>query len=455
MKNELSRRRFLRGSCVALALPAFASLQPGAARHLTAAEAGKAMATTPSGAPLRMAFMSIPNGVQQDNWFPKGEGQAFEFNRSMEPLQSVKQHVQVLGGLDHENATAGNDGAGDHARSGATFLTGARARKTAGKDIHVGVSIDQVAAQHYGHLTRYPSLELSCDAIRNSGSCDSGYACAYQYNLSWSSPTTPVTPEPNPRLVFERLFGTGQPGQRRRNLQLRQQANRSVLDFVMGDAGDLKRQLGQGDARKLDEYIEGVRTLEKNIQSGERFSQTPDPDQATPAGIPPDFAQHIDTMFDLMCLAFQTDTTRISTLLIAYDGSNRTFPDLGIGEGHHYLTHNQREAELAEKVAKIDQFYVARLARFLKKMADTEDIDGRSLLDNSMIVYGGAIADGNRHTHANLPVIMAGSAGGKIQTGRYLQSPSMPMSNLFVEMLNIVGVSTDKFGDSNGRLSLT
>lgn len=451
---KIDRRRFLRGSCVTLALPSLVSLNPTATLGQTAAQAGKAMATTPSGAPLRMAFMSIPNGVHQDSWFPKGEGASFEFNRTMEPLQSIKQHVQVLGGLDHENATAGNDGAGDHARAGATFLTGARARKTAGKDIHVGVSIDQIAAQHYGHLTRLPSLELSCDAIRNSGSCDSGYACAYQYNLSWSSPTTPVTPEPNPRLVFERLFGAGQPGERRRNLQLRQQSNRSVLDFVMEDASDLKRQLGKGDVRKLDEYIEGVRTLEKSIQSSERFSQTPDPQQATPGGIPPDFAQHIDMMFDLMCLAFQTDTTRISTLLIAYDGSNRTFPELGIGEGHHYLTHNQREAELAEKVAKIDQFYVSRLARFLKKMADTEDVDGKSLLDNSMIVYGGAIADGNRHTHANLPVILAGSAGGQIATGRYRQCSAQPMANLFVEMLNAVGVPTEKFGDSNGRLSL-
>lgn len=451
---NIDRRRFLRGSCVAVALPTLVSLRAPTAVAQTTATTDKAMATTPSGAPLRMAFMSIPNGVQQDNWFPKGEGTAFEFNRTMEPLQSVKQQVQVLGGLDHENATAGNDGAGDHARAGATFLTGARARKTAGKDIHVGVSIDQVAAQHYGHLTRLPSLELSCDAIRNSGSCDSGYACAYQYNLSWSSPTTPVTPEPNPRLVFERLFGTGQPGERRRNLQLRQQSNRSVLDFVMEDANDLKRQLGRGDVRKLDEYVEGVRTLEKSIQSSERFSQTPDPDQATPAGIPPDFAQHIDMMFDLMCLAFQTDTTRISTLLIAYDGSNRTFPDLGIGEGHHYLTHNQREAELAEKVAKIDQFYVSRLARFLKKMADTQDVDGKSLLDNSLIVYGGAIADGNRHTHANLPVILAGSAGGQIPTGRYRKYPAQPMANLFVDMLNVVGVPTERFGDSNGRVDL-
>ncbi len=411
--------------------------------------------TTASGAPLRMAFMSIPNGVQQDSWFPSGTGKDYKLNRTMEPLDALRDQLQVISGLDHENATAGNDGAGDHARASATFLTGARARKTAGKDIYVGVSIDQVAAQKFGHLTRYPSLELSCDAIRNSGGCDSGYACAYQYNLAWSSPTTPVTPEPNPRLVFERLYGSGEPGQRGRNLQLRQQSNRSVLDFVMEDASDLKRQLAQSDVRKLDEYIEGVRTLEKGIQAAEKFGQTPDPALTTPAGIPPEFEQHIDLMFDLMGLAFETDTTRIGTLLIAYDGSNRTFPNLGIGEGHHYLTHNQREAALADKVAKIDQFYVARLARFLKQLSEKKDLDGQSILHNSLIVYGGAIADGNRHTHANLPVILAGSAGGAISTGRYLEAGSVPMSNLFVEMLNIAGVSTDRFGDSNGRLRLS
>lgn len=448
--RPLPRRQFLRGTGVALALPAFTSLMP----RMACGSSPASPATTASGAPLRMAFMSIPNGVQQDNWFPSGEAKDFQFNRTMQPLEPLKQQVQIIGGLAHENATPGNDGAGDHARAGATFLTGARARKTAGKDIHVGVSIDQLAAQNYGHLTRFPSLELSCDAIRNSGSCDSGYACAYQYNLSWSSATTPVTPEPNPRLVFERLFGSGSPGERRRNLQQRQQSNRSVLDFVLEEARDVQRELSREDQSKLDEYVDSVRSLEKNIQSSERFGDTPDPQTATPAGIPNDFAQHIDLMFDLMWLAFQTDTTRIATLLIAYDGSNRTFPDLGIGEGHHYLTHNQRDSELAEKVAKIDRFYIGRLARFLQKMAETQDVDGQSLLHNSMIVYGGAIADGNRHSHANLPVILAGSGGGRIQTGRYLRSTDVPMSNLFVEMLNQVGVPTKTFGDSNGRLDL-
>ncbi len=451
MSAPIDRRRFLRGSCMALALPAFTSLRATSAFSQATASG----MTTSSGAPLRMAFMSIPNGVQQNHWFPTGEGADFQFNQTMEPLEALKAHVQVIGGLDHENATPGNDGAGDHARAGATFLTGARARKTSGKDIHVGISIDQVAAQKFGHLTRFPSLELSCDAIRNSGSCDSGYACAYQYNLSWSSATTPVTPEPNPRLVFERLFGTGDPGQRRKNLQLRQQSNRSVLDFVLEDAGDLKRELGQADVGKLNEYLESVRSLEKNLQASEKFEQTPDPDQSTPAGIPPDFEQHIDMMFELMMLAFQTDSTRISTLLLAYDGSNRAFPSLGISEGHHYLTHNQREPELAAKVASIDRFYIARLAKFLKRMSETTDIDGNSLLHNSMIIYGGAIADGNRHTHANLPVILAGHGGGHLKTGRYWNAGSVPMSNLFVDMLNIAGLPTTQFGDSNGRLSLS
>ncbi len=301
-----------------------------------------------------MLFMSIPNGVQQDNWFPKGEGKDFQFNRTMEPLQSVKQQVQVLGGLDHENATAGNDGAGDHGAGRRDLLDGRSSSQDCWQRYSRGC-FDRSSGRTPlwpPDATALARIVLRCDS--QFGQLRFRIRCAYQYNLSWSSATTPVTPEPNPRLVFERLFGTGQPGERRRNLQLRQQSNRSVLDFVMEDASDLKRQLGQGDVRKLDEYIEGVRTLEKSIQSSERFSQTPDPDQSTPAGIPPDFAQHIDMMFDLMCLAFQTDTTRISTLLIAYDGSNRTFPDLGIGEGHQLFDPQSTRSGTAEKVAKID-----------------------------------------------------------------------------------------------------
>ena len=447
--SKLDRRRFLRGVGGSFAIPALASLVP---LRSIAADSVTTPATTTTGTPLRMAFMSIPNGVQQDHWFPKGTAKDFSLNETMKPLEPLKEHVQVISGLKHEHATPGNDGAGDHARANATFLTGARARKTAGKDIHVGISIDQVAAQQLGHITRFPSLELSCDAIRNSGSCDSGYACAYQYNLAWTSPTTPLTPEPNPRYVFERLFGSGKHGERQKSLALRQQTQRSVLDFVLEDAAAVQRTLSQQDRLKLDEYLTGVRSIEKRIESAERFGETPDPDVDTPNGIPSNFGQHMEIMYDLMVMAFKTDSTRIATLLLSYDGSNRTFPDLGITEGHHYLTHNQRKEELAQKVADIDRYYMQRFAKFIEKLSQTEDVDGNSLLHNSMIVYGGAIADGNRHTHDNLPVILAGSAGGAFETGRHLQVEETPMSNLFVTMLNQYGVRTDTFGDSTGNI---
>lgn len=444
-----SRRNFLRGVGVSIALPAFMSLQPRTARAVSSMrEAG--VATTSTGAPLRMAFMSIPNGVQQDHWFPTSD---FQLNKTMAPLESLKQHFQVIAGLDHENATAGRDGAGDHARASATFLTGARARKTAGNDIHVGISVDQVAAQKAGSLTRFPSLELSSDLIRNSGSCDSGYACAYQYNLAWSSPSTPVTPEANPRHVFERLFGAGKGADRRKNFSIRQHTERSVLDFVLEEASDVQRSLDLTDRQKFDEYLTVVRELELRLKTAESHGEIPEVERTTPVGIPGDFGQYMDLMFDMLLLAFQTDTTRIATLLLAYDGSNRTFPQLGIREGHHYLTHNQREQDLAKKVAAIDQFYITRFARFLERMATTDDVDGNSLLHNSMIVYGGAIADGNRHTHENLPVILAGHAGGAIQTGRFLKVDSQPMSNLYVSMLNQFGVETETFGDSTRRLA--
>jgi hypothetical protein len=440
--TELSRRNFLRGLGVGVALPALVSALP---RSIRAAEAAKP-------APLRMAFMTIPNGVQQDHWWPSGGERDFTFNTTMQPLEPLKSHVQVIGGLMHENATAGRDGAGDHARSSATFLTGQRARKTAGKDIHVGISVDQVAAQKLGRRTRFPSLELSCDAIRNSGSCDSGYACAYQYNIAWSSPTTPVTPETNPRLAFERLFGAGSPGERRGNYELRQRTERSVLDFILEEAGDVQRKLNPGDRRKLDEYFTVVRELEQRLKAAETAGDLPSSDRETPSGIPADFGEHMALMYDLLFLAFQSDSTRIGTILLAYDGSNRVFPQIGVPEGHHYLTHNQRKEELAKKVARIDAYYMEQFAGFLTKLSTTPDTDGRSLLDNAMIVYGGAIADGNKHSHDNLPVILAGGGGGTLQPGRFVKVPDQPMSNLFVSLLNRMGVETDRFGDSTGRL---
>lgn len=445
-RSKLDRRKFLLGTGVTFAIPTLSSMETCSVR------AGETALQAGGKPPTRMAFMSIPNGVQQKHWFPSGEGHSYEFNSTMQPLQPLKDQLQVISGLNHEEATAGNDGGGDHARANATFLTGARARKTSGKDIRVGVSIDQAAAQALGQATRFPSLELSSDAVRNTGACDTGYACAYQYNLSWSAPSTPVTPEPNPRFVFERLFGTGEHGERAKNLSERLESQRSLLDFVLEDARDARKLLSGSDRRKLDEYFESVRSIEKRIASAERLGAAPDPDVDTPVGIPQDFGAHMDVMYDLLALAFQTDSARIATLLLAHDGSNRSFPDLGITEGHHHLTHNQKDPELAAKVAKIDQYYMRHFARFLKVLSDTKESDGSSLLDNSMIVYGGAISDGNRHYHDNLPVILAGRGGGRIETGRHLQLEKTPMSNLFVTMLREFGVQTDRFGDSNGNL---
>lgn len=448
---SLSRRTFLRGLGAALALPAFESLLFRSA--VAAAPMTGTVAITPTGAPLRMAFVYFPNGAIQPTWWPKGEGKDFELNQTMKSLEPVKNQIQVLGGLDHVNATPGPDGAGDHARASGTFLTGVRVRKTAGADIQAGVSIDQVAAQQVGHLTRFPSLELSCDAVRKSGSCDSGYSCAYQYNLAWRSPSTPVAPEPNPRLLFERLYGTGAPGERKQSLKRRQEQQRSILDFVLEDARDLERQLGQRDKRKLDEYLASVREIEKRIERAERFDAVPDPAIEAPSGIPPRFEEYVQLMYDMLHLAFQTDSTRIATFLLANEGSNRAFPEIGIAEGHHYLTHHRNQQEMIDKVAKIDEWYVQQFARFLQKMNETKDIDGNSLLHNSMIIYGSGNSDGNRHTHVNLPVIMAGAGGGTVTPGRHVKFPAVPMSNLLLSMADRMGVQgVERLGDSTGRV---
>jgi Protein of unknown function (DUF1552) len=453
---NLSRRRFLRGVGACMALPAFGSLMPSRAFAAGASAAGgsTAAAATASGAPLRMAFIYFPNGAHQANWWPSGEGRNFQLGKTMQPLEKVKQQVQILTGMDQVNALPGPDGAGDHARASGTFLTGMRARKTAGANIQVGVSIDQLVAQKVGHLTRFPSLELTCDSVRKSGNCDSGYSCAYQYNLSWSTPSTPVAPEPNPRLVFERLFGAGAQGQRQQSFKARQAQQKSVLDFVMEDAGALERQLASNDRRKLDEYLTSVREIEKRIERAERFKDTPDPDADTPPGIPPSFPEYIGIMFDMLLLAFQTDSTRVATFLLANEGSNRAFPEIGIPEGHHYLSHHRGKEEMLDKIAQIDAFYMKQLARFFEKMESTRDVDGKSLLHNSMIVYGCGNGDGNRHTHTNLPVLLAGGGGGAFTPGRYNKLSSQPMSNLLLSMAERMGVSgLPRFGDSTGRLT--
>ena len=449
---SLSRRTFLRGMGAAIALPMFESALPSVLKAASAS--APAGATTASGMPLRMAFAYFPNGAHQANWWPTGEGTAFELGKTMQPLASLKGSLQVLGGLNHEEAAPGNDGAGDHARANATFLTGARARKTDSANIEVGTSIDQVIAKDVGHLTRLSSLELSCDFVRKSGRCDSGYSCAYLYNLSWASPETPAAPEPNPRLVFERLFGQGAPSERRANFMERQQTQKSLLDFVREDTKSLERQLGYSDHQKLEEYLTGVREIEQRIQRAEGFGELPDPHAETPAGIPSDYGAHMDIMYDLLAMAFQTDSTRIATLLLAGDGTNRAFPEIGIPEGHHYCSHHRMNPELMDKVAQIDLYYMQHFARFLGRLNEMKDVDGSSILQNSMVVYGCGNADGNRHTHDNLPVILAGGGGGTLQKGRHVDMGSVPMSNLFLSMADRMGVkSLQRIGDSSGRLT--
>ncbi|MBL9188883.1 MAG: DUF1552 domain-containing protein [Opitutaceae bacterium] len=449
---RFSRRQFLRGLGACVALPAFGSALRPIAR--ASQVAGEGMAVTASGAPLRMAFVYFPNGALHDAWWPTGEGADFALNKTMQPLAGLKKSIQVLGGLDHKNATAGNDGAGDHARANATFLTGARARKTDSADIRVGVSVDQVVAQRLGPVTRFPSLELSCDAVRKSGRCDSGYSCAYQYNLSWASATTPVAPESNPRLVFERLFGAGAPGERQGNFALRQATQKSLLDFVMEDARSLQRSLGPRDQEKLDEYLTGVREIEQRIQRAEKFGGLPELQADAPAGIPSNYGDHMDLMFDLLALAFETDSTRVATFLLAGDGSNRAYPQIGIAEGHHYCSHHRNNEDLMAKVARIDLYYMERFARFLGKLNQKKDSDGRTILENSMIVYGCGNSDGNRHTHHNLPIILAGGGGGALQPGRYSQLGGVPMSNLFLSLADRMGAKgVERIGDSSGRVA--
>ena len=447
-----SRRHFLRGVGACIALPAFESLLPV---KLFAADAlsGNVLATTATGAPLRTAFVYFPNGAIPAAWWPQTVGKDFPLSRTLQPLASTQNQIQVMGELELLTANSGPDGGGDHARANGSFLTGVRLKKSA-TDIHDGISIDQAIARQVGHLTQFPSLELTCDAGRSSGICDSGYSCAYLYNLAWSSANTPMTPEANPRQVFERLFGAGAPGERVANAQRRRQEQRSILDFIMQDATAMERRLGSRDQDKLEQYLTGVRELETRIEKAEKLGGARDPMVPTPAGVPADHGEHIALMYDIMLLAFQTDSTRVATMLLAHDGDNRSYADIGIPEGHHDLSHHQNAADKIEKVTTIDVWYVQQFAKFLDKLQATKDVDGNSILHNTMIVYGGGNADGNRHTHVNLPILLAGGGGGTLTPGRYVKHGSQPAANLYLSIADRMGVKNlERFGDSTGRLA--
>jgi hypothetical protein len=411
------------------------------------------LATTATGAPLRTAFIFFPNGAIPSAWWPTGNAEGFELNSTLKPLAPVRQYVQALGGLDHACANPGHDGGGDHARGSSVFLTGVRLKKSA-TDVHAGISIDQAMAREVGHLTRFPSLELTCDNVRQSAACDANYSCIYQFNISWSSPTTPMTPEANPRLAFERLFGAGAPGQRAEAAKRRWQEQRSVLDFVMEDTHRLQQKLTARDKEKLDQYLTGVRSIEARIQKVEQFGPAKDPGVPSPAGIPSNHSEYVQLMFELIVLAFQTDSTRVASFCLAHDGDNRSFAEIGIPEGHHDLSHHQDKPERIKKVAEIDLWYVSRFAEFLQKLQAAKDLDGNTLLHNSAIVYGGGNADGNHHTHTNLPILLAGAGGGTLTPNRYHRYGSKPATNLFLSLADRMGLQQlERFGDSTGRLA--
>lgn len=436
-----SRRQFLRGLGTLMALPTLESLSPR----------GFAAAAPKAAAPVRMAYLYIPNGVNVAEWFPEGEGTGYQLSKSLKVIEEHRADVSVVTGLAQDWASSHGNGGGDHARASATFLTGCQARKTAGADIRIGISVDQIAAQQIGHLTRLPSLELSTDGQRSAGRCDSGYSCAYQFNLSWRSENTPMPPEMDPRFVFERLFGLGAAAGRGPEAARRKQMQKSVMDAVLADAKSLQVRANAADRRKLDEYFTSVRDIELRIERAEKLT-TQMPDMPVPEGVPGSYQDHIRLMFDLLALAFQTDSTRIATFMLAHDGSNRSFSEIGVPDGHHSISHHQRNPDKLRKLGEIDRFYLMQFGYFLSKLKATKDGEG-NLLDNSMIVYGGGISDGDRHNHNELPVIVAGKAGGTFKPGRRIaMKEEVPMTNLYLSMLDRMGVKAERIGDSNGRL---
>ncbi len=437
--KHLPRRTFLKGLGAAVALPMLDAMTP--------AFAAAALKQTPT----RLAFTYIPNGVTLEAWTPAAGGRDFGFTRILKPLEGLREHTLVITGLAQQNANALADGAGDHARAAACYLTGVHPRKTAGADIQAGVSVDQIAASAIGGDTRFPSIELGCDESRTVGNCDSGYSCAYTNSLSWRSPTSPMPPETNPRLAFERLFGGIDAGLDPATRAIRRRERRSILDIVAERTNALVGSLGPSDRRKMDEYLTSVREIERRIEIAERDTREVTPDFEMPSGVPVLFADYASLMFDMQAIAFQADLTRVSTLMLGREGSLRTYPEIGVPDPHHPLTHHRDNPEWIEKVTKVNVLHMELFAKFIAKLAATPDGDG-TLLDHSIVVYGSGIADGNKHTHEDLPVVVAGHGGGLLG-GRHLMYPTnTPMTNFYLTMLDRIGVKEETIGDSTGRV---
>lgn len=436
-KKALARRSFLRGAGAVLALPVLDAMTPA----LTAA----------ASAPTRMAFVYHPVGMIMDRWTPATEGKGFAFTPSMKALEPFRENTTILTGLAQVQGRALGDGPGDHAREGATWLTGVHPNRSE-TNLGCGISADQIAAQEMGKETQFSSLEVALEAPGLAGACDQNYSCAYTNTVSWKTPTVPLPMEPNPRLIFERLFGEGGGTDPESRLE-RLQEQRSILDYVAGSIDRLQTSLGARDRNKLSNYLDSIRDIERRIEKAEaQNAEMQIPELERPSGVPEEFEDHAHLMIDLQAIAYQTDMTRVITFMLGRAGSNRPYRSIGISDGHHSLTHHRNIPETIERVAQIDAYLVSTFAYYLETMKKTPDGHGGNLLDNMMICYGSSLGDANIHTHDDLPIALI--AGTKLFEGnRHLRyAKETPLNNLFLSMFDKAGVPCERFGDSTGRL---
>ncbi len=434
-KKALARRTLLRGMGATVALPLLDAMVP----------AMSAMASTPARPVRRLGYIFIPMGSDISRWTPAGEGALNELSPILKPLEAVKDHVTAVTNMEIKNAYPGT-----HATSNSAYLSCAKAKLTESNDYYLGTTVDQIAAKEIGQATRLPSLELGMDLLEIVGQCDDGYACVYQNNLSWSSPTTPLPYEAHPRKVFERLFGEGGSAEER-SRTLKKKA--SMLDRVKTDIARLQNELGPGDRTKVEQYLDSVREVERRIQIAEAgVAENPAPDMERPVGVPAAYADHARLMFDLQVLALQADLTRVITFQLARETSTRSYNEIGVSEPHHPLSHHGNDPEKIAKMAKINEYHVSLFAYLVEKLKATPDGDG-SLLDHSMYLYGSGMGNPNAHDHTNLPIIVAGGGAGRMKGGRHVRyAESTPLANLHLTLLEKAGVRMDSFADSKGKV---
>ena len=440
-RKALPRRSFLRGMGVAIGLPFLDAMVPAFAQAAT----GKP--------PVRLMFLYVPNGVDMPNWNPGYTGTLGELPRILKPLEAYRDDVMMLGNLTHNYARGLLDGPGDHGRCSANYLTGSHVRKTA-TDIRVDgpMSMDQLLAGRIGRATKLPSLEIGMEDPRQSGSCDSGYSCAYTNNLAWKSETQPMPPILDPRMLFERLFGANadlSPAERVRQSRVRA----SVLDYALESTKRLERDLGPTDRRKLDEYLTAIRSIEQQMERAGADEHPVDPGIGKPAGAPADFGEHFKLLTDMVTVAFQADLTRVATFMITREGTSRSYREIGIPDGHHPLTHHGGKLDQLAKVTRINEYHAKNFAEWVGRLTAIKEGDGR-LLDNLMLVYGAGLSDGNKHLHEDLPTILVGRGGGTLKPGRRIVfRRETPFCNLHLSLMDRMGVEVESFGDSSGRLS--